>query len=231
MIVYGIDPGVNAANTGFVSLDVNTGQLSVAAQLATLPNPIPAGLTVTAAAPLAQAVAQEICKKGLLPLAVDAPLTCADLGKKRREWETFYSGAFPTPHHSVSKSTAWYRIVILWCRVAVELANSGITIWTGGRLGRKSLVEVFPRASWTCLRCHVGLTQPFGYSRAVGWRDTALVNAGLSWSSPLTSVHERDAAVAALTLRYVQQGQGCYLGRPTSPPVAPAMTGGGIALF
>jgi predicted nuclease with RNAse H fold len=143
-------------------------------------------------------------------VAIDSPPGWARAGRSRpleRELARLGISMYATPQDPGDHP--FYR----WMRVGFEVfaaaARHGYPLYRGGAKVQGCAVEVFPHASAVTLRGHL---PPRGARKSI-WRRAVLVEAGVE-DSPLGTVDQLDAALAALTGLRCLQGRGCVVGVP-----------------
>jgi predicted nuclease with RNAse H fold len=141
-------------------------------------------------------------------VAIDSPPAWATAGRSRpleRELARLGISMYATPQDPGDHP--FYR----WMRVGFEVfaaaGRLGYPLYRGGAVVQRHAVEVFPHASAVTLRGRL----PPGGGRKSTWRRAALREAGVE-DSLLGTVHQLDAALAALTGLRCLQGRFCFVG-------------------
>lgn len=143
-------------------------------------------------------------------VAIDAPPTWGNKGGSRsteRELRRFGIQSFGTPSDPTKANNAFYD----WMRVGMSafdaIADQFPRYRSGGVKG--SSIEAFPHASAVVLS---GCLPPHGVKKRA-WRERVLRAHGVD-PSPLRSMDQVDAALAALTGLFALQGRFTALGDP-----------------
>lgn len=188
---------------------------------------------------LSKALAKELDKNGIYPLAVDTALTLpADSSTDGRPFENFVQSPFKTPaSFDPWPSGAQHSLILtrLWTEVAFRLVGEhGWTLWTGQRLlgGSKILIEAYPRFSWAVMAASMHVPIEREFSRSVEVRDRTLEALGMGLSGRERINDDlREAAICAVTASKVATGTAGFLGVPAVPDAKRrALVGGGIAV-